>query len=357
MGKFGNCCCGCLIFEDGFNRPDKADLDPPWCEVAGAYEINDNECLYGTGGLAVLDVKHPDDVGAMVVSYQTIDEAVDSGDKYRILLNVQKTGSSATSCSTSNYYFAEYERQGTTLSKIRLGIVSGGVESILATEDVISETGLTRRFTAQISEDEFCAGVGQALESFVGIKLTTGLFANGYYCGFSLSDEDMRIDDFRFEKHKSTDQDCSGCICSCEGTPLPPELNVCIYPDPSDCLRLDLLSPCCFTIYWDRTNNEWSGSETCCGENQGWEIKFYCPNPYDDPETAVMTIAVGCTSSCGGCSGPNYPSSYDCGQPCFTYGPYNVSGTDLTCFCSSSYDIFTRGSCDFYVKVCAVDCC
>lgn len=357
MGLLGMCCCGCVIHEDTFTRPDDNKLGGSWCDTTDDYGIDDNEAMHiGGGGDALLLIPHPNNSGAMIVSYDTIDEIVDSGQVYRLILNAVRSGS-GTSCAASSYYFAEYERQGTTLSQIRLGINSAGVETILATEDVLSETGLTRRFTAHISEDEFCAGLSQTLEGFVGIKNTTGLFANGYYSGFSLSDEDMKIDNFRFEKHRVDDETCASCLCSCEGTPLPPELTVCIYPDPQDCVRLDLLEPCCFTITWDRTQDEWSGNTVCCDGGQGWDIRFTCPNPYTDPETATMTIFTGCTSSCGGCQGPNYPDEVDCDQPCFTFGPYTVSGLDLTCFCSTDTNIFTRGSCTYYVKICGIDCC
>lgn len=357
MGSLGNCCCGCLIHEDLFARSPGTPLRGSWCDEEGDYEIDDGtaKCLVA-GAIAILNIQHPVPDESMIAMYKTIDEIEDSGQIYRILVNVDRTTSGdPVVCDAVDYYFAEFERNGTNTSVIRLGVSSGGVESILKEDDIVGLTGTTRTFKAVISDKEFCASVTSAVLSIVATT-HSGLFAGGYWCGFSLDTIDMRIDDFRFEKHHTTDAACDACLCTCESTEFPPLLNVRIYPDPSNCVRLDLLEPCEFDIEYDRVNGAWIGSGMCCDEGQEWEIEFSCPpEQYDgftDLNSASMGITIGCTNSCSGCGGPNYPSSASCDPICFTYGPYNVSATDLTCLCSSSSDIFTRGSCDFYVEIC-----
>lgn len=356
MGKLGNCCCDCIIHEDNFNRPDDDALGGSWCEEPGTYGIDTNRaiCLVAEA-VAVLNVRHPVPDEPMVVQFDTKDEVADSGDCYRVCLNVVRTlTGSPEYCETENYYFVEFERNGTNNSKIRLGIVSGGVESILKEEDVLGVIGFSRTIKGVISEKEFCGSASNSTLSFVAIE-SPGLFSQGYYSGMQLMAVDLLVDDFIFSKHHVTDALCDLCICACESNHIPPKLVVTITIDPEDCTRLDLLAGCEFEIEYDRISGTWVGSSTCCNGGQEWEISFNCPN-YGDPATATMGILTGCTNSCDGCSGPNLPFEYNCATNCYKFGPYTVESTDLTCFCSSEafdpMDPTGRGDCSFYVEIC-----
>ena len=350
------CCCGCLIHEDKFDRVDGIPLRGRWCEEEGDYEIDSGRAKSVVpGSIAILNVRHPVPEGSMIVSFVTKDEVADSGQKYRILLNVEKTSSGTpVVCSTSNYYFAEFERNGLLDSVIRLGVCSGGVETILKEDDIVGLVGFTRTFFAVITETVFCASVTDATLSLVATT-GAGLFPEGFYSGFSLDTEDMFIDDFRFERHESKEGLCGSCICNCDGAEWPETLNVRVYPDPSNCVRLDLLEPCEFTIEWDRVSAVWIGSYTCCDGGQTWDIEVACTSGYVAAEDYLaLNISVGCTSSCGDCT-PVVVQ--DCDTMCATFGPFNVSATDLTCLCSSvPFDLMNptaRGSCNYYIEVCA----
>lgn len=350
------CCCGCLIHEDKFDRADGVPLRGRWCEAEGDYEISSGmaKCLVA-GALAILNVRHPVPEEKMIVSFVTKDEVADSGEKYRILLNlVRTTSGTPVVCDSDNYYFAEFERNGLVDSVIRLGICSAGVETILKEDDVVGLIGTTRTFIAVITEEIFCASVSNATLSLVATT-HAGLFMDGYYSGFTLDTVDMLVDDFKFERHESKDGLCGSCICTCDGREWPETLNVRIYADPTNCVRLDLLEPCEFEIVWDRVSAVWVGSAMCCDEGQEWEIEVSCSSGYyDAQDTLALGIVLGCTSSCGECT-PVVVQN--CETLCVTFGPFNVSATDLTCLCSSvPFDIMNpnaRGNCDFYVEVCA----
>jgi len=346
MGLLGNCCCGCLIHEDLFDRTDGTPLRGAWCEEDGDYEISSGraKCLVA-GAIAILNIQHPVPDGSMIVTFDTLDEIANSGQKYRVLVNAEITTSgSPVVCETVDYYFVEFERQGLNDSVVRLGIVSGGVETILKSDNVIGLTGTTRTVQATISEKTLCGSVSNAVLSLVGV-VHAGLFADGYYSGFSLSAVDMLIDNFRFYQHHVTEYDCGACICTCDDKEWPPVLNVRIYPDPEDCNRLDQLEPCEFEIEYDRATATWRGSATCC-DDELFDIEVFCSS-YGGASLGI-NIITGCFNSHTGPIG----ALEDCETPCITFGPITVTNLDLTCFCSSIADPLLRDTCTFYIEVC-----
>jgi hypothetical protein len=358
MNKIGGCCCPCEIYTDEFSGTS-SNLGSPWCEGPSSWSKASGYAVSDTAGvIAMLDIPHPDPAGSMNVRITTANEVDNSGDKYRCILNAVRPVSPSLCYNLQDYYWAEFERLQANTSVIRLGVTIAGVSTTLKSDTTVGLTNLERGFTARISSKEFCAGVSNAVLSFVGME-SPGLFANGYYSGMYVSKAAMNIDKFEFLKHWETDHRCPNCLCFCNGDGIfPPRLKVTIYPDPSTCLRLDLLDPCVFYIDYDRVNNRWINStvSNCCvsgSSGQGWQVSVACPPSTDnfDPMNTAMNLLVGCTSSCGGCSGPNYPVSASCDPIDLLYGPYFVSASDLTCFCSSSGDIFTRGSCSYYVRI------
>ena len=352
------CCCagGCIIHEDLFDRTDGVPLRGKWCEASGDYAIDSGQakCLVANT-VAVLNVRHPTPEGSMFVHFVTVDENDGSGERYRILLNVERTTSGTpVVCDSDNYYFAEFERIVINDSVIRLGICSGGVEAIIKEDDVIGLTGDTRVFNAMITSSLFCAGVTNAVLSQVATT-HAGLFPDGYYSGFSLGAIDMRIDNFVFEKKENNDVLCTSCLCTCENKEWPEILNVRIYPDPSSCVRLDQMEPCEFPIYWNRSAGAWEGSATCCGGDEIFDVSASCGGTnYEGGGNELSGgVNLGCINSHFGPVG----KVQDCETLCITIGPYFVSADDFTCLCSSiPFDLMNptaRGSCNFYVEICA----
>jgi hypothetical protein len=345
-----------LIFNDPFDGSYLPNLGDQWCGFGANWRIESSAAVANANlAKAICKVRHPVPDGSMVVVIKTKDEIDNSGQVYRVMLNVQKNSSDPENCTSDNFYFADYTRLSASTSKIELGICSAGVETILKSDLIVGLVDTTRNFAVTLSDKEFCASVSNAVLSFVGTT-PLGLFPTGYYSGFRVSHADMKVDEFWFFEHHRTNPDCLECICACGPTVLPPVLKVSIYPVTPGCVRLNLLDDCLeFTIEWDRVNSKWVGEQICCHGRQGWRISFHCPNVIygvGDPMTAVMSIEVGCTSSCGGCGNTGLlPIEATCTPPRFKYGPFFVSGLDLTCFCSTSNDFFGRPSCSYYVEV------
>jgi hypothetical protein len=346
------------MFEDEFDGL-YPDLGDDWCEDPSKWR-REFSCAVAesSSALAICNTKHVVPDGSMNVVMETFDEIDGSGQTYRLMLNVVKTDPDETSiCTSNNFYFADYKRLSASTSTISLGICSGGVETILKSDTIVGLTDTRRRFGAILSDKEFCAGVSNAVLSFVG-TVPVGLFATGHYSGMRLSNTDMKVDKFSFLQHNKTNPDCALCLCKCGTTYIPPKLCVRIYPVTAGCSRLDLMDDCIdFEIEWDRVSSKWVGEWTCCHGNQGWRISFNCPQivyGVADPMTAVMSIEVGCTASCGGCGSVGLlPIEASCNPLFFKYGPFNVLGSDLTCFCTTTNpaDFLTRPSCSYWVEI------
>lgn len=357
MARMGKCCCNnCLIFTDEFGTSYLDDLGDNWCENASQWKIEDSAAVSESGGArAICNVPHPVPDGSMVVVIETDGEIEGSNQTYRVMLNIVKTDPEATeSCTTNNFYFCDFTRKGVNDSILSIGICSGGVETVLKSDLIVGLTGTSRNVAVVLSELEFCASVSNAVLSFVG-TVPPGLFATGYYSGVQVSHADMRIDTFWFYQHHATNPECLNCLCGCEAEYIPPVLRVRIYPDPESCPRLDLLDDCLdWEIEWDRVNSKWVGEHVCCHGNQTWRISFKCPLQVygvDDPYTAVMNVEVGCTSSSTQGTGNNLPIAASCSPLFFKYGPFLVTGFDLTCFCTTATNPLTRPSCNYYVEI------
>lgn len=375
MGYLGNCCCGCLIHQDSFTRDDGTPLRGRWCDDPDDYFIDDNEARCAVPDtLAILNVPHPDSVGSMSVSLKTVDEIVRDGNsapgqKYRILVNLEPdiNGDPAV-CTSDNYYFAEYERLGASnaaadKSWLRLGVVANGIETILKSRQILPETGLTRTFSATIDDDTFCASVTGTILGQITAP-SQGLDPDGLYCGFALSEADMKIDDFVFQKHYNSNPpetrellcpNCGLCTCDIDDEPvdLPARLYLCVTTDPSPCDRLINLVDCCIEIEYDDLDGTWQHDDfLCCA---GFNFVFGC-----DAEYGLDKYSLANT---GGCKPPlepasRSPSSASCedGSATFTFGPYCITGGDLACSCRDVVDI-TDPPCCYYVTVSTEPCC
>ena len=390
------CCADCVIFADDFTRAEVGtplglrDSSPftgkGWCDTPGDYFIVDVPTWRARcevpDAKAICNVKHVDDVGSMHVSIRTQEEEprvashYGEGQKWRVYLNVVRSESGDPPvCSPSSYYFAEYERLFGSLdpndrSWIRLGIGSGGSESIMKQLQISGETGLSRRLWASIDEDSFCAGVDDSVLGFIAMK-SPGLFASGWYSGFSMSEKDMLADDFKFLRHynsnppKTRELNCPRCgICMCDdntvyGTEdaieLPPVLNACIWNDPDGCDRLENLVLCCFDLEYDRVDATWKhDGDKCCG---GFRIAFNCLSGPGAEGFALENFG-GCTQTGEGPSS-RHPIDYKCssetGESCFMFGPYNITEFDFACQCRDT--IFGTGSCDYFVTVSSDGAC
>jgi hypothetical protein len=372
-----NCCCDatCLIHEDGFGRTPGTPLRGRWCDEEGDYEIAaaiiDEQCggarCLVANALAILNVQHPVSEGSMIASLVTCDEVVDSGDKYRVLVNVDRTASGdPLVCDSENYYFVEFEVQGIANSVLRLGIVSGGVEAILKEDDIIGLTGDTRTVSAFITDNVLCGSVSNAVLSLVS-TVHGGLFDNGYYSGFSLSEVGMTIRKFSFFRYLLESAPfgvCNSCICTCDGIDGSVEwgptlvAKIYVHPDDVPCIRLDKMeqinAPCEIVLQWNRVESRWEGDGFCCLGDEYFSLEVSCGSNGYGGTLLNLSVLIGCSAQF---SLPAY--STDCSQPCAMFGPITVVSGNLLCFCTTvpidPMNPDNRGSCRYLVEVCALD--
>lgn len=320
MGAIGKCCCGCEIDSDNFNRPDSSTLGVKWEDYSTAWEVDNEQALATSIGIARFDVVHPVPDESMVVYYETIDEINDSGTKYRVLVNV---------LDDENYHFAEFTRLGANDSTLALGVKVSGTETIIKTETITGLTSDTRKLTVKFADNEFCATASNTVLSFVGTDPTP--IANGYYSGIERVNDEIRIDNFVFEHHRQTKEECDSCLCQCEGNYIPPTLTASLTgTGRMSGLTADM------TLTWNRLNSRWeSNSETHCSTT--WQLFFNCPTDELDGGTATLVINLGCTNSDGFGTAARLPDSHDCDLLTWTFGSYNVSALDFACGCGLDF--------------------
>lgn len=327
------CCCreGCVIFEDNFNRPDAATLGDNWIDGTSGWSINTNRAV-GTG-VAILDIPHPTPSGSMVVSLLTVDEEI--GDIYRLLLNV---------LDDANYHVATLTITGVADGTIALGKVVDGVYTLIRSLAIVSLTGTSRRFGASISDDEFCASATNTVLSLVYALGPPTLITDGIYSGMDgeRSESVVTVDDFVFAHHAQTKLGCSTCVCSCEGSYLPPVLTATL----TGTGRMSGLS-CSFDLLWDRLTGDWFGSANCCG--QPFEVRLFCPESSELEDYRVDII--GCTDSdvVGTVGVDGYVAAGErttndgtCAPVYLLFGPFYVSAMDLACACG--FDFMNDGT-------------
>lgn len=384
------CCESCTIYFDDFNRQPKDQLDLPWMNEGKDFSIFSTCAIPDLPeSEAILKIPHPKQNPYMVVELKTVEEPINQGVVYRLILNavVEKPNPPNTLDLCDNYHFAEFVRNGINDSIIRLGVRSFGHETILKEDVIIGLTGDTRIFQALIGEHEFCASISNAVLSFVGMVINPGFrFDEGRYSGMNVRLKDdrtdlravvigapetpvVKIDHFKFSDHFDNNKKCASCLCKCDKShEMPETLFVRIWPDPDDCPRLDLLKPCEFEIHWNRVDATWYGEGMCCQNQyytpsgQRFKVQFNCPltNYYGerDPFLASAALLDGCLNSCGKppgeCGNLDGPVLAKCYPMEFTFGPVFVSATDLLCWCTTKNkigDIFTRGGCNYYVTI------
>jgi len=326
-----------MIAEDDFNR-NGSDLgsswthDPgDWVTVATGPWENGYAESQADDSIAIHNTPHSVPDESMHVYMDIINEVNNSGDKYRVIVNAVDKDS---------YHFAEYIRNGTTDSVIRLGISSSGTDTILISQTITSITdpvGEPRRFYCSIADNEFCASVSHSLYSLIYIE--EAVIPLGYYAGMG-ADLDCQICYWYFSQHAETLDGCPHCLCNCETKYIPPVLSAHLQGSGA----MSTLS-CDIELRWNETAGNWQGTGTCCG--QGWDLRFDCPTSGSDFDvnTAQLNVFTGCTNSDTTNTGSDYiaagqryaNSSSTCSPISFVFGIFNVYTTDLACACRSPF--------------------
>lgn len=314
------------MFLDNFNRADAASLGANWIDGGSGWSIASNQAT-GTG-VAILDIEHETPDESMVVSFVTIDEEI--GDVYRLLLNV---------LDDQNYHVATLTITGSTDGTIALGKVVAGVYTLIRSLSIVSLTGTTRMFGASISSKEFCASATNTVFSLVYALAAPTLITSGIYSGMDgeRSESVVTVDDFVFAHHAETLAGCSTCVCQCGDSYLPPVLTATL----TGTGRMSGLS-CSFTLNWDRTIGNWTGSATCC--DQPFTLSLFCPvtNAVEDYSIEL----VGCTDSdvigvvgVDGyvAAGERETNEGTCDPVYLKFGPFYVSSSDLVCACGFDF--------------------
>jgi hypothetical protein len=280
------CCCTCEITTDDFDRSDSSTIGSQWTEHAGDWEIDSNKLTATTSPAMIRNhYENPflkDDgsqsnnqvVSAKIMNY------VD-GTKYRIVAQSDDTGSS--------YYFAEWEYVNSSNMYFRLGLHSGGVDTILGTIGPEVPIPVETRCTLSVTDKgQLCQSDSSSRQTICAASLT-GRFS-GLASGSSVG---ATFDDFLFSAHLEDKDSCPACDCSCDGYCVPNTIAA-TYEAINDCPSLDGYSvelvndgPTKFGDGWEQ-----AAAEMCPGVDlyELIQIKMTCGGPGIGVDNFVMTI-------------------------------------------------------------------
>jgi|694.fasta_scaffold18362_1 hypothetical protein len=325
-------CCCCIIASDTFDTRATELEQPPWKIVEGGWSVEEYKVSSSSGGKVFLEIPHPENSHSMVVYYDIIEDSTQylKHQDYWIMLGVEND---------NKYYLAKYIQRSELTSKIQLLSVSGGTPTLLKEQVITSVTpALSRRFTAMIADEEFCAEISSAVFSKVTYDPNlAGKSPAPYKCGFGGEfTEKAWIDNFVFSRHAQTKEYCPYCICSCEGFYIPDTLYAHITGiDP----RMDELD-CTMRLEWDRTEGRWEGhwidtyeSGNCsCGN---FQLDLSC-----DPEARSNSFSLFIRTTCYTGTTPleliSLPES-QCNPFYLVFERIFVPETQLTCNCGAIF--------------------
>lgn len=192
-------CCDrpCLIFGDDFGRPNNTNLGSNWEELTGDSSIVDGELVIPTGGKVRCTVPHPlanTPTCVVEVKLTTIEE----GSIYQVRVNAEADGS------------------GGELVELEITADS----SFLRTENEEFETGdLGEWEDVTLLVCRSLGGIYAGIDRSVAIEWEClGTDSGGRYVTLQNAGGTTTWDDFEYEEHYITNQDCDPCPCHCEHT-------------------------------------------------------------------------------------------------------------------------------------------
>lgn len=307
----GTCCCDagpCRSFSDGFNRADGTDIGSTWTEVSGDWSISSNTLAEaGTSGAVAIYNNHWSQT-AVIANVNTVSES--NGDRYRIVVNYKDS---------ANYMYAELYINGVNGSEISLHSVSGGADTTLETDTILSLTGTSRTFAVCLGSNGFQGSVNNAVASLVWNEQGP-VHADGYQSGLGNgAAQAIEFDDFYMSEHLDDNADCPGCICACDGKTWPKVLNA----------KVTYSGRCApvvntFTITYDRIQGEWIGTYTCVDE---MTLRVQCNADIDLIDISLEPYGTCCDLST--CSGP--PETGSTCNPLYFVRTISYAGLGCNC--------------------------
>lgn len=337
-----DCCCECCQHGDEFNRADSTDLGSDWDERSGDWSISSNQ-LYEAGTAGAMVIFQPNCSHPRMLAYVTIEDET-QGDIYRLIVNY---------LDDDNFMYAEYEVGASPSGTISLYSVSGGVGTELRTENVVlTGYGGIRIFTVCLSSQTFSAHLSNVSAYMCVWEGVGPTHATGYKAGLGNgAAQDILYDHFLMSEHWEDNDKCPECCpCRCGDNEIPRDLLATYYGEP-DC---DTLDGIVIPITNEIGNQEWIGelddctgaaSELCCEALLGLELTLNCGSPEDVTTWSLGIDNSGCVTPGKGCNyatliyadaastcdplnlifktGPGYPTSTQCPNPCWNCGRQN----------------------------------
>lgn len=324
MGTSPYACCaeGCLIFGDDFNRANGTNLGCGWDEITGNSAIDTNELSIPTGGKVRCTVPHP--IANTPTCFVTVKlTTIAEGSIYQVRVNANEDGTGGE--------IVEFEITATS--------------SFLRTATEELETGGVSGWDdVTLTVCRNLEGIYAQINEVVGIEYEClGEGSGGRYVTLANGGGTTTWDDFEYEEHDITNQDCYPCPCDCGYHCTPKELTLTItVTNPELCGCVDGFSctltqleggglpyghPAHLAWEWTGTRDDWD----CIyiPQELGWKYRLECtfadPDCPGDSPSWKLTGCVDGSNVVGQCGVDNDPEEPYAWKPADGEGGYLCS--------------------------------
>lgn len=226
------CCCkrDCRIVEDGFNRADSTEVGPGWEKVSGDWRIVGNELQEVSGnGVVITTKRHPVDNPTGLLWVDLVGLA--HGKKYRILVNYNEDDES--------YYYGEYcHDDDPELCYVAVGDQRGELDRWYI-ESTMDDDRLHVCRTMSAISAHLEHGAGTRYARACEIPDNRGRRAGLANATGGRGSAAIRLDDFDWQEHRITNEQCAQCRCDCDGHCMPRKLLMTFVVSECDCDTLD----------------------------------------------------------------------------------------------------------------------
>lgn len=336
------CCCkgGCWEFLDNYDRADSTDVGGDWLEVAGQWEIKDNELICGPIGDALIlgsNLVPVRSKGEMTARVKIVDP-VDL-DLYRVYVAVNRDA--------GDEYHADFFKTSTVGEwEVSLYHNETLLQTVTQTDPLVYEDRVAV-FVCIDSDGNFRAGLTGAIEEYAYVTDESEPDGQQYGLGHDNSTSPIAaiFDDWDVSELRTGTELCDDCWCPCHLNVLDKELQ-------GEFVNTSGRSTCMEGLTWDM-DWQWNAG------TPAWEGEIFVPDDQGGyPQTGYTFVwALHCTdvpeegeesgenfsltkqdsvcavggAGCATWNGQRPDASSTCEPLYLLFGPYCHRDSDLAC--------------------------
>ena len=201
-----DCCCGCEVFVDEFNRSNDTDIGPDWDEVSGDWSIaSNNLSITDDDGICKCETD-----GTLSYIVRVGCSGGTTGDEWRLIFDYTDS---------NNYSYARIVRS-TLTSRIYLVSVSGGSHTVIFTGGNFDFAFAQRLYVEACVHSNYVIIATSTSADFALYtpRLGKGVTHTIGTCGLGTGTNaatPVKFDNFRILNHEQSQSNCPDCRGTC----------------------------------------------------------------------------------------------------------------------------------------------